>query len=295
MRVSFRNRNLGHPLLTPQPRDYPSGKFDIELTNARRGASAVEVDISYNLESEFLSGLVDSGDAALQTLAACDGTFMREATLKTSERVQRHRFDLSRWSGTIELMPYVTAVRRIKGFASKEHDEEFAIAAPQGFLIEPETILAIGNIHEVDVDETANASSVIDINASVEVERGQFRVNLTGPRIQVLVSNSDFNRLQETIDHPIDARQATVWPGLYLHVLTEGVRNLPEHEEFEWGAAFRRALEKSHFDASDHDALQQHALEYAQRIIWTEKKSFPLGIMLDAFAEEDADPQEDDA
>lgn len=72
MRVSFRNRNLGYPLLTPEPRDYVSGGFDIEQPEARLGADAVTVHISYKLESEFLSGLVDNGDAAFYTLATCD-------------------------------------------------------------------------------------------------------------------------------------------------------------------------------------------------------------------------------
>ena len=294
MRISFRNRNLGHPLLTPEPRDYVSGGFDIEPPDARRGADAVTVNISYNLESEFLNGLVSDGGAAFQTLATCDGSFMREATPKTTERIQKHRFDLRRWTGVIELMPYVTAARRIEGFKSGEHDEDFAIAAPGGFLIEPENILAIGNIHEVDIDETGSASSVIDIQANGKVERGRFDIDLANPRITVLVSNADFKRLQDAIDHPSDARRATIWPSLYLHVIAEGVRNLPEFGDYAWTSAFERALGKSGFDSEDADLLQKNALKYAQKMIHDEKDDYPLGMMLDAFTEEDAEPQDDD-
>ena len=294
MRISFRNRNLGHPLLTPETRDYVSGGFDIEPPDARRGADAVTVNISYKLESEYLSGLVNDGDAAFQTLASCDGSFMREATPKTTERVQTHRFDLSRWTGVIELMPYLTAARRIEGFSSAEHDDEFRIAAPNGFVIEPENILAVGNIHEVDIDETGSASSVIDIQASPKIERGRFAIDLANPRITVLVSSAEFDILQAAIDHPSDARRATMWPSLYLHVIAEGVRNLPDFGDYAWTSAFKRALGKSGFDTDNDESLRENALKYAQQMIYDEKSAYPLGMMLDAFTEEDAEPQDDD-
>ena len=40
--------------------------------------------------------------------------------------VQKHTLDLNHWAGTIEMMPYLTATDRITGFASEEHDLEFA-------------------------------------------------------------------------------------------------------------------------------------------------------------------------
>lgn len=294
MKISFRNRNLGYPLLTPEPRDYVSGGFDIEKPDARRGADAVTVHISYKLESEFLSELVDDNAAAFYTLATCDGLFMREATCKTTERVQTHHFDLSRWSGVVEMMPYVIATRRIEGFKSDEHDDEFAIVAPDGFTIEPANILAIGNIHEVDIDETGSASSVIDIQASRNVKRGRFDIDLANQRVTVLVSSADFDILQAAIDHPNEARRATMWPSLYLHVIAEGVRNLPEFGDYAWASSFDRALRKSGFEPDDADALHRNALEYAQQMIYDEEEVYPLGMMLTAFTEEDAESRDYD-
>lgn len=293
MKVSFRNRNLGYPLLTPKPRDYVSGGFDIEDPVARRGADAVTVNISYKLESEFLSELVNDRAAAFRTLAECGGSFMREATPKTTERAQTHHFALSRWSGVVEMMPYVIATRRIERFKSDEHHDEFGIAAPDGFTIEPANILAVGNIHEVDIDKTGSASSVIDIQASGKVKRGRFDIDLANQRIVVLVSNADFDILQATIDHPLDARRATMWPSLYLHVIAEGVRNLPELGDYSWTSAFERALRKSEIDPEDAESLRKNALEYAQRMIYDEKDVYPLGMMLTAFTEEDSEARDD--
>ena len=295
MRISFRNRNLGYPLLTPEPRDYISGGFDIAPPDARRSASGISLNIAYQLDSEYLNQLVYQGDAAFHTLIMGDSSFLRDATPKTDKVSQQHSLDLSRWTGTIEMMPYLTATKRIVGFASDEHDPEFAIVEPNGFTIESAMILAIGNIHEVDIDETANASSVVDIQPDPKVARGEFKLDMAQPHIIVYVSPTDFEGVQRAINDPRDYRRQTMWPSIYLTVISEGVRKLPDYQDYAWVAAFERALRKCGYDPDDHTALRNDALQYAQRIISNEKQRYPLGMMLDAFAEEDNDQQDNES
>ena len=85
-----------------------------------------------------------------------------------------------------------------------------------------------------------------------------------------------------------------MWPSIYLTVIAEGVRRLPDYQDYAWVAAFERALRKSGYDAEDHNALRNEALTYAQRIIYDEMQRYPLGLMLDAFAEEDSEEREDE-
>ena len=292
MRISFRNRNFGYPLLTPEPRDYVTGSFDIALPDARRSAKGISLNIAYRLESEYLNLLVRQGKAAFQTLIVGDTTFLREATPKTEASIQQHKLDLDRWTGSIEMMPYLTATERIVGFASDEHDPEFAVVEPNGFTVEPAMILAVGNIHVVDISETANASSVVDIQPNHAVPRGEFRLDMAQPHIVVYVSPTDFEAVQYAINDPRDSRRQTMWPSIYLTVIAEGVRKLPDYQDYAWVAAFEHALRKSGYDPEDHDALRNDALMCAQRIIYDEKQRYPLGLMLDAFAEEDSDQQE---
>ena len=293
MRVSFRNRNLGYPLLTPEPRDYMAGGFDIEPPEAFRGPAGINIKITYRLESAYLTQLVEEGNAAFQTLVVGSASFLREATPKTGKTVQHHTLDFNVWTGTIELMPYLTATSRIKEFASKEHDQEFAVVEPKGFTIEPHMILAIGNIHEIDIEEAANAISVVDIQPNPSVQPGEIRLDFAQPHIMVYVAPGDYQRIWDAIEDQRESRQQTLWPALFLHVITEGIRKLPEfREDYAWTSAFERALLRSGYDPDDEDALRNHALEYAQRIIFDEKKRHPLGLMLDAFAAEDADPQD---
>ena len=294
MRISFRNRNLGHPLLTSEPRDYTVGRFDIAQPDARHSANGISLNIAYQMESQYLASLVTQGDAAFQTLIVGDGSFLREATPPTRQALQQYTLDTNRWAGTIEMMPFLTAAKRITGFASDEHDPEFGMVQPAGFTIEPGMILAIGNIHEVDIDETASASSVVDIQPHKEVARGEFRIELAQPHIIVYVSPAEFESIQHAINDPRDSRRQTLWPSIYLHVIIEGIRKLPEFQDYMWVAAFERALRNSGYDPDDHEALRNNALQYAQRIIYDEKKRYPLGLMLDAFAEEDADPRSDE-
>lgn len=288
MRISFRNRNLGYPLLTPEPRDYITGGFDITQPDARWSANGISLNISYQLESKYLNELVEQGDAAFQTLIVGDSSFLRETTPKTDQVIQLHGLDLCQWTGTIEMMPYLTATKRIVGFGSDEHDPEFAIIEPNGFTIEPAMILAIGNIHEVDIDETANASSVVDIQPDPKVTRGEFTLDMAQPHIVVYVSPPDFEGTQRAINDPRDSRRQSMWPSIYLTVIAEGIRKLPDYQDYAWVAAFERALRKNGYDPEDHEGLRNKALQYAQRLIYEEKQRYPLGMMLDAFDEEDS-------
>ena len=294
MRISFRNRNFGYPLLTPEPRDYIAGSFDIALPDARRSAKGISLNIAYQLESEYLNLLVRQGKAAFQTLIVGDNTFLRETTSKTEAATQQHKLDLDRWTGSIEMMPYLTATKRIVGFASDEHDPEFAVVEPNGFTIEPAMILAVGNIHVVDISETANASSVVDIQPNHTVPRGEFTLDMAQPHIVVYVSPADFEAVQYAINDPRDSRRQTMWPSIYLTVIAEGVRKLPDYQDYAWVVAFERALRKSGYDPEDHNTLRNDSLTCAQRIIYDEIQRYPLGLMLDAFAEEDSDQQENE-
>ena len=292
MRISFRNRNLGYPLLTPEPRDYISGGFDIEPPDAQRSADGVQIQITYRLESAYLNQLVKQGNAAFQTLIVGSGAFLRESTPKTENPVQQHTLDLNRWTGTVEMMPYLTATDRIVGFGSDEHDTEFAMVEPDGFTVEPAMILAIGNIHEVDIDEAASAISVVDVQPHTGVDPGEIRLDFAQPHIMVYVSTTDNQHIWRAIEDPRDSRRQSLWPSLYLHVITEGIRKLRDYQDFAWVSAFERALRKSGYDPEDKDALHNNAFQYAQRIIYEEMKRYPLGLMLDSFTDEDSDPQD---
>lgn len=295
MRISFRNRNLGYPVLTASDLpDYTAGGFDIEPPQAYGNAAGVSLRIAYRLDSAYLSSLVAQGGAALQTLIVGDGAFLREATPPTDQLIQQHTLDRNRWAGTVEMMPYLTATKRITGFASAEHDPEFGLIAPDGFTIEPAMILAVGNVHAVDIDETAGATSVVDIQPDKDVPRGEFRIDLAQPHIIVYVAPDDFPLIDRAIIDPRDARRQSLWPSIYLLVISEGISKLPDYrrDDYAWTRSVERALHQSGYDPEDEEALRNYALQYAQRIIYDEKKRYPLGMMLDAFAAEDVDPQD---
>ena len=294
MRISFRNRNVGYPLMTPEPRDYLGGRFDIEPPDARRTARGVSLNIAYQLESEYLHQLVQQGKAAFQTLIVGDNSFLREATPKTQAAMQQHTLDRDQWTGTVEMMPYLTATERITRFSCDEHDPEFAIVESSGFTIESAMILAVGNVHEVDISKTSNVSSVVDAQADPGLQRGEFRLDMAHPDIMVYLAPDDFTALQRIENDPRESRRQSLWPSIYLTVITEGIRKLPYYGDYSWVQAFERALRKSGFDPEDHELMRDDALTCAQRIIFDEKQRYPLGMMLDAFADEDSDPQDYD-
>ena len=115
---------------------------------------------------------------------------------------------------------------------------------PNGFTVEPHMILAIGNIHEIDIEEAANATSVVDIQPNPSVQPGEFRLDFAHPHIMVYVSPGDHQRIWEVVEDQRESRQQSVWPGLFLHVVAEGIRKLPDYQDYAWVSAFERALLK---------------------------------------------------
>ena len=190
----------------------------------------------------------------------------------------------------MDLLPFITATDRITNMISEEQDPEFLLVRPDGFTVEPGMILAIGNIHEIDIAEVANATSVVDIQPKYDIEPGEVRLDFAQPHIMVYVSAEDHTRILDATNDARASRRQSLWPSLYLNVITEGIRSLPDYQEFAWARAFEGALRRSGFDPEDEESLRREAFTYAQRIIFEEKKRYPLGMMLDSFNEEDHMP-----
>ena len=74
---------------------------------------------------------------------------------------------------------------------------------------------------------------------------------------------------------------AILFPSLYLHAITEALRNLSEHSHRRWAQTIMKALERNDIDM-DLDELQINALTYAQTLM--EK---PVGTLMTALDREE--------
>ena len=288
MRITFNNRNLGYPLLTPDGGDYNDVTFDIDEPSVAIRDEHILIDIMYRNSSRAISQLIADGKARYFTIVANDATFQRTATPQTAQTIQAIRLPTDQFDGMIQLMPYVTAIQQMDGFAHAEHHPEYAQASPKGFSIQPGMILAVGNTHNVNLAVKTDLKAVVNIQPTTLIHDRSFRIDLDDRYITVYVSQPDFEAINRIRVDKRPSRPASLWPSLYLHLITEGIRGLSDHADNHWAQTFQRELTDIGADPDNQEDLNQNALRYAQNIIAAHQPTSPMALLLDAYDLEDS-------
>lgn len=281
--TTWNRRFLPHPLLAPWTYDYTGASFSASTPHAVRDANGdINVTIKYNLTSACLRGLIADGQAKYTSVVSCAGTFKRFATEPSSgEDEDIFVKSASDYTGELRLSPYVVATKEIAGFLSDEHAEEFREFNPCGYEIRPWSILAAGASVQIALETGDSLNSAIDLVANRAVKDGSFRVDVNENRIKIQVSPDDKAQIellrQKEFSHP---GRAALFPAVYLHAITEALRNLSEHEDKLWHDAVRSSLSRRGVEADDDD-LRDRALVHAQTLM-----DSPIGMFLKAHSSE---------
>ena len=241
------------------------------LSNGRQ----VKVSLAFHLDSDTLRSLIKSGKARYAVEVSCPRTFVRSThdALGQDELV----LEASEYDGEIQLTPYVVSTGAIARFAAPEHASEWRDHRPEGFTIPTAGILAVGNTTRIILEESA-VSSVIDLLANSNVPQGTFRVQLDDERIKIHVPVEEKEKIEAVRNNRGSSVEfAALFPGLYLHAVAEGLRNLPEHSNSRWAFTMRNALDNSGHGGIDGELLKQEALRYAQELMQQ-----PIGTFLSA-------------
>ena len=281
----WNDRMLPYPLLAPWTDDYGDATFLATVPHVvLNNGESINLTIKYHLTSKSLRELVSKGEAQYVGLIVCAKTFSRD-TYATSQEDDLQILDASHYTGEVKLTPYIAATQRIDGFTSGEHAEEIRSIKPEGFDIPPGSILAVGDSTDITLEEGGSPYSVIDLVADRNVPKGSFKVALDDNRIKIHVAPDDKNRL-EALRQQQERKtemQAVFSPAVYLHAVTESLRNLSGYSDKHWAHTMRRALERHNITVED-DELADNALTYAQTLMEN-----PIGTLLTAFVGKEED------
>lgn len=282
--TTWNSRQLQYPLLAPWTDDYGDKEFGAVVPRAvLNDGKEISLTIKYRLTSRYLLDLISAGKAQYLSLVSCSKTSMRVAYPSTQDE-DVHVLDASDLSQSIELRPYIVSTENINGFKADEHTSEFGYFKPEGFDIYPASILAIGDLSRVTLEDGDSPNSVIDLVSDPKVEDGEFKVDLTDYRIKVYVSPNDKNRIEAIRDRDKEitgVEMATLFPSIYLHAVTEALRNISEYPEARWVHTMRESLSKHNIKVDDEE-LKNDALSHAQRLM-----ERPVGMLLKAFDREE--------
>jgi len=280
--TTWNDRLLPHPLLAPWTDDYPEATFAAQVPHAViNNGKQINLTIKYHLTSQSLRDLISEGRAHYVSLVACAKTFSRNSHPCEHED-DLCILDAQDFSEELKLTPYVVAKQPIDGFASAELVEEINHFKPGGFDIPVGSILAVGNSTEVELEEGGSPFAVIDLVADAKVDSGTFKVDLDDNRIKVYMAPGDKDQIEALRKHGEQSwEMAVLFPSIYLHAISEALRNLAYNPENRWARTMRRALER-HNIAVDDDELKDNALTHAQTLM-----ERPVGTLMKALSREE--------
>ena len=274
--TTWHQRLLPYPLLAPWTEDYEDSSFGVDVPGAvLSNGQQVKVKLVFRLYSPTLRSLIDDGRAEYAVEISCRRTFVRSThnALEQDELV----LEAGEYDREILLTPYVVSTVALEGFESSEHVSEWRAYRPEGFSIPAAGILAVGDSTRIIMEESA-VNSVIDLVPNPNVPAGAFRVRLDYERIEIHVPIAEKEKIEAVRTRRGSSVEFTaLFPGLYLHAVAEGLRNLAEHESMRWAFTMRNALESSGHGDVDSDLLRQDALRYAQELM-----DQPMGAFLTA-------------
>ena len=280
--TTWNDRLLPHPLLAPWTDDYTSETFTAQVPHAvLNNGEQINLTVKYHLTSAALRELVAEGKAQYVGLVACAKTFGRNS-YATNQEDDIYILDATEYAEEVKLTPYVVSTQPIQGFLALEHNDEIKQLKPNGFDIPAGSILAVGNSTDVTLEEGGSPFSVIDLVADPNVDVGIIKVELDDNRLKVHMAPPDKSRTEALRMHGQHSTEmAILHPAIYLHAVTEALRNLPDHSHRRWAQTMRKALERNGIDADD-ELIQSDPLTYAQALM--EK---PVGTMMTALDREE--------
>lgn len=274
---TWNQRMLPYPLLAPWTHDYEDpADFGVEVCEAEvQMDGRLLIRVKFHLTSDTLLALAECERAVYVLDVECPRTFVRNA--HRAERETTLSLEFAEYAEELTVTPYLAALEDIPRFVSDEHAAEWRVHNPAGSEVPAAGILAVGNSLKVLIDDI-QVRSVLDLVSNPALDSGLFDVHLDDARIKIHVSPSDKERIDALRGRAKseDTGYAGLYPGLYLHAVTEALRNLSRHEGTRWAFTMRNALEQKGLGEVDTDTIEEAPLHYAQKLL-----GHPLGSFLD--------------
>lgn len=273
---TWHQRMLPYPLLAPWTDDYVDCSFELEVPTAGlNNGKWVSIKLQFRLRSDGLESLVADSKAQYAVEVSCPKTLVRSThTLSEDDELILEAEDFSQ---ELSLTPYLVSSDPLESFNCKEHAHEWAFHRPDGFSVPRAGILAVGQTIRVLLEDTS-LTSVVDLVVNPNVPDGTFHVQLDDERIKIHVPNMEKEKIESVRRRRgAEVEFAAMFPSLYLHAITEALRNLNEYSETRWAFAMRTALENHGHADTDEEILKNDALRYAQELM-----DQPLGTFLAA-------------
>ncbi len=190
--------NSPYPVLYPEGDEYADDQgyrqahFDV-VGEPKVGIDPnhnLVIDFDFDLREDWLSSLVDSGDAKYYVNIECGHTYFRRAFVQ-SERQFHLEIGYGDVADVIEVFIGVVADKDIPGFSAPDFVKKYEGAK---FNIEKGDILAVGTGWDIEIEGLdGNTDPYIFVNRDTSGEHSDLWVNGVGDKLIVSLSSDLYN------------------------------------------------------------------------------------------------------
>ena len=236
---SDRLKSWPHPVLRKDSKDYQNVEFQVTFDELDRRIHTTEfgIDVSFALSDPDLLQLIEHGHAEYAILAVCSRTHYRRVFSHSDDHIRISAAD-GEIAGTLELTPFIVAVRELPQFSGRAWHTDY-----QGreFRINSGAVLAIDDTAEylIDLAEEAPVSSCIAVSVAPHLDPGRWNCGLDDERIMLQMSVPDYESFldaREAVKSTPDAMyimNAIYLPGL-IYAMTQADQSPQDYESLRW-------------------------------------------------------------
>ena len=237
---------IPHPVLRHGGKDYqPDTAFRAPIVGMKHLPKdrKIALAIQYELNDPALLELIRTGEAQYLTRTDCPTTHTREAHAGSRDS---HPIELddSRYSGKVEVRPFIITTRALEGFQSENWNPWLKSILPSGVDVPTGTILAIAQAKSFSTERTPECQSCMELVGTSDVPEGQWRIRTDGDMIMIRINAQDKPKIDRMRQD--DATQGGLWPSVYLNAIETAIRRyqdaLPEGKR--WARAIERSLRR---------------------------------------------------
>lgn len=253
-----------YPVLRPHNDDYLDS--DIQTTAefiVDHDKKKVKFEASVAVSSEALLELIESEKAYYSINISCRSTFFR-TSLKTIENFVESEFEYGDFRDEVEVTCFVIASKDIDEFLPEDLNQEFGDTP---IKLEKGDVLALDEpqISYFDRDSFKPLSSIFSLVMSNNRSDNEFRVDLEGDDISIVVSSST----KEMIDiaRGIRPHLAVLMNSIYFSALVEAITQL-QHAEGDYSSKkWASVLQRKIHNTENIDLEKDQAYVIAQELL----------------------------
>lgn len=263
------------PVLAPWTDDH-NGRCGYGITTEKKAyinnQGHLVAKVLHRVDCSILSEAIKEGTAICAIRVSSPKTLKRETFIPNDDNPFAHEIRLAsnHYVGdnntgiAITLTPFIVANNDDLWGITDHYHADYTKAGLENFDPGRGGLLAAGDGVKISADDTSPESIVdISITDDLKNEPHRFTVDLDGDRIIIKVNRTTHEQIQRA---QIGKYEPVLHGSLYLHAITEALRNLGNYPDTRWTESLTDALTK-HKCPTESEEIRSNPLLYSQILL----------------------------